>query len=190
MTTKIAKYVSVIGHPLLTIPVFVVSVLFHVQDFKSALLTSILLVFVIIVPLILKMYRGEKKGVYTNFDVSDQGERKGWYFFALALLSLTVIILFATNQSRAVCVGFLLAALLLFSAQVINYYIKCSLHVSFNTFLSFLILPINIYLAGLFFLFLVAIAWSRVYLGRHTIKEVTVGAILGIVFGLLLQTTI
>jgi membrane-associated phospholipid phosphatase len=190
MTTKIAKYVSVIGHPLVTIPVFVISVLFYLQDFKSALSTSILIVFGIIVPLTIKMYRGKKKGVYTNFDVSDQEERKSWYFFAIVLLSFTVIILFATNQSHAVRVGFLLSVLLLFSSQVVNYYIKCSLHVSFNTFLSFLILPVNMYVATLLFLFVVVIAWSRVYLRRHTIKEVTTGALLGTVFGLLLQITV
>jgi len=190
MTTKIAKCISVIGHPLLTIPVFVVSVLFQFQDFKSALLPSILIVFGIIVPLIIKMYRGEKKGFYTNFDVSDQEQRKSWYFFAIGLLSFTVIILFATNQPRVICFGFLLSALLLFCSQVVNYYIKCSLHVAINAFLSFLIFPINVYFAALFFLFVVVIAWSRVCLRRHTIKEVTTGAILGTVFGLLLQTTV
>lgn len=53
MTTRIAKYISIIGHPLLTIPLFVVSVMFHFQDFNSALLTSFLMVSVIIVPLII-----------------------------------------------------------------------------------------------------------------------------------------
>jgi hypothetical protein len=187
MTTKIAKCVSVIGHPLLTIPIFVVSVLFHFQDFKSALSTSVLIVLGIIVPLIIKMYWGKKNGVYANFDVSDQGERKSWYFFAIVLLSFTVIIIFATSKSHLVRVGFLLSVLLLFSSQVVNYYIKCSLHVSFNVFLSFLIVPINLYFAALLFLFVVVIAWSRVYLRRHTIKEVTIGAILGTVFGLLLK---
>jgi membrane-associated phospholipid phosphatase len=53
-----------------------------------------------------------------------------------------------------------------------------------------MILSINIYLAALLFMFVVAIAWSRVYLERHTIKEVMTGAILGTVYGLLLQTTV
>ena len=190
MKTTTAKYISVIGHPLLTIPLFVVSLLFHFQDFNSALVTSLLLVFGIIVPLIIKMYRGEKKGVYTNFDVSDQGERKSWYFFAIALLSITVLILFVTNQSPVIRFGFLLSILVLLSSQIVNYYIKSSLHVSFNIFLSFLIAPVNIYVAALFFLFVFVIAWSRVYLKRHTIKEVTTGAIIGIIFGLLLQITV
>ena len=190
MTSKTAKYISVIGHPLLTIPIFVISILFHFQDFKSALSISILMVFGIIVPLTIKMYIGEKKGLYSNFDVSDQGERKGWYFFSVALLTITVIFLFVTNQSHAVRFGFLLSALLLLSSQIVNYYIKSSLHVSFNIFLSFLIFPINIYLGTLFFLFVFVIAWSRVYLKRHTIKEVTTGAIIGTIFGLLLQFTV
>jgi len=63
MKIKIAKYISVIGHPLLTIPLFVVSILFRFQDFNSALLISVLMVFGIILPLTIKMYRSEKKGV-------------------------------------------------------------------------------------------------------------------------------
>lgn len=187
MTTKTAKYISAIGHPLLTIPLSVGAVLFQVRDFESALLISILIIFGIIVPLTIKMYRGQKTGVYSNFDVSDQGERKGWYFFSIALLAVFVIILFITNQSPVVRSGFLLSALLLLSSQVVNYFIKCSLHVSFNMFLAFLIVPINIYLATLFLLFVFFIAWSRVYLKRHTIKEVTIGAIIGTIFGFLLQ---
>ena len=190
MTTKIAKYISIIGHPLLTIPLFVISALFHFHEFDSALLTSILMIFGIIVPLFIKMYRGEKKGVYTNFDVSDQGERKSWYFFAIALLSITSAILLVSNQPPTIRFGFLLSTLLLLSSQIINYYIKSSLHVSFNIFLSFVILPVNVYLAALSFLFVVVIAWSRVYLRRHTIKEITTGAIIGFICGLLLLITV
>lgn len=190
MTAKFAKYISLIGHPLLTIPIFVISVLFYYQNLTSAVFSSILLIFGIIVPLTINMYRGERKGVYTNFDISNQGERKSWYFVSVAFLAFTVMILFLTNQSRAVCLGFLLSALLLLASQLLNYYIKTSLHVSFNIFLSFLILPINVYLAALFFLFVFIIAWSRVYLRRHSMVEVITGATIGIIFGLLLQITV
>lgn len=189
MISKIAKYLSVIGHPLLTIPIFVVSTLFYYEDFNRALLPSTLIVFGIIVPLIIKMYISERKGVYKNFDVSDREERKSWYFYAIALLSITVIILFVTDQPRTIRFGFLLSALLLLTSQIVNYYIKSSLHVSFNIFLSFLIIPINIYIAFLFFLFVFFIAWARVYLRRHTIKEIITGVVIGLIFGLLLLAT-
>ena len=67
------------------------------------------------------MRRGETKGYYTNFDVSNQEQRKSWYFFAIALLAATIVILFATNQPHAIRFGFLLSALLLLCSQILNY---------------------------------------------------------------------
>ena len=67
------------------------------------------------------MRRGETKGYYTNFDVSNQEQRKSWYFFAIALLAATIVILFATNQPHAIRFGFLLSALPLLCSQILNY---------------------------------------------------------------------
>jgi hypothetical protein len=190
MVIKVARYISIIGHPLITVPFIVILCLFHYEDFNSALFASILTIIGIIVPLSIKMYRNTKTGVYTNFDVSNQGERKSWYYFAFALLAAIVIILFLTDQPHALQFGFLLAALLLLTSQVVNYFIKSSLHVSFNVFLSFLIAPINIVIACCFFFFVFSIAWSRITLKRHTIKETSVGAVIGLFFGFLLYLTI
>jgi membrane-associated phospholipid phosphatase len=188
--SEIAKYISIVGHPLITVPMIVVIGLFHYQDFNSALFVSILVVCGTIIPLTIKMYRNTQNGVYSNFDVSNQAERKSWYFFALALMFVLVLILFFTGQPFALQVSFLLAALLLLTSQVVNYIVKSSLHVSFNVFLSFLLLSISFAIACGFFLFILLIAWSRIELKRHTMKETIVGAVLGLIFGLLLYNTL
>lgn len=186
MKTKIATFFSVTGHPLLTVPLVVTATLFYVENLNTALLIAGLIVGIIVLPLTAIMYRKTKSGAYSNFDVSSQLQRRSWYYTAAGLLALALVLLYVTDQSRSLRVGFLLAALLLLTAQVMNHFIKCSLHTAFNIFLCFLIATISFALAGGFLLFVLGVAWSRVYLKRHSVKEVAAGALIGAVYGSLL----
>lgn len=184
MKTKIASYISIIGHPLLTIPVFSVIVFFTYEAFEKALVHSILILAGFFLPLSIKMYLNSKNGTYTNFDVSNRTQRQSWYIYALLLLLAITIILFATEQPRVLRLSVLFSFLLLLASKITNYFIKSSLHVSFNIFLAFLILPINLFF-GLFFLaFTIVIAWSRLTLKRHSLKEIIAGTVLGLIIGM------
>jgi membrane-associated phospholipid phosphatase len=185
MKEKIATYISVIGHPLLTIPLFVITALFSLNDFQRALSISSLIVGGIFVPLTIKTYRGYKKGTYSNFDISNQTERQSWYSLPLILLLIVTIVLFATIQPNALKWNAFYAFILLWASQLINFSIKSSLHVSCNIFLSFLMLPINWAMGISFLVFVALVAWSRLTLKRHTLKEILTGAIIGFIIGLL-----
>jgi hypothetical protein len=186
MTTKLAKYISVLGHPLLTIPLVLIVALFTFEEPKRALFISLLIVGGIFIPLTIKMYKGAKDGTYTNFDISEISQRQSWYFFALALLAIVTIILFVTNQSRVLCLSMLFAFLLLLTSQLMNYFIKSSLHVSLNVFLAFSILPMSLVTGIVLFGFVILISWSRLVLKRHTLKEILAGAFIGFAVGILL----
>ena len=185
MNPKIAKYISVFGHPLLTIPVFVMIALFTFERVEKAFWISVLIIGGIFIPLIVKMYRGEKSGAYSNFDVSNQVQRQSWYRYVIFLLSIATVVVFATGQSRTLCFGILFSTLLLISSQLINYSIKSSLHVSLNVFLFFMILRMNETAAGMFLLFIFLIAWARLVLKRHTRKELISGASIGLFWGVM-----
>jgi hypothetical protein len=181
--TKIAKSISILGHPLLTIPVYVVTALFNFESIEKASWISALIIGGIFIPLIVKMYRGEKKGEYTNFDVSDQKQRQSWYKYAVPLLVVVTIIVFATGQGSVLCFGVLFSTCLLITAQLINYFIKSSLHISLNTFLFFMIFRMNIYIAILFLVFIFLIVWARLILKRHTAAELLTGILIGLFWG-------
>jgi len=69
---------------------------------------------------------------------------------------------------------------------LVNLRIKSSLHVSMTIYLAFLIMPLN-YIAGIIVLLLsVLIGWSRIVLGRHTLKEVLWGGGIGLTIGLIM----
>jgi hypothetical protein len=182
---KIAYFISVVGHPLLTFPVFAIIALFTFEQFNRALLHSSMILGGIFLPVAIKTYINSKNGTYTNFDVSNKTQRQSWYVFATLISLLVTIILFVTDQPRTISLSVLFAWILLFTSQLTNYFIKSSLHVSFNIFLSFLIIPMNLTL-GIFCLFLtIIIAWARLTLQRHTMQEILTGSILGLIVGVL-----
>ena len=190
MREKIANIISTVGHPFLTIPVFVIFVLFRYNDFQSALKTSAIIIGGIFIPLGIKTYMGTKKGKYTNMDISNQIQRQRWYVTAVVLLLIVTILLFVTEQSRAIRFNVIYSFLLLLTAQLLNFYVKSSMHVAFNVFLFFLIIPINYIFALAFGIFVIFIGWSRLELKRHTVKEVIFGTMIGLFFGIFSYLTV
>ncbi|HEY3387939.1 MAG TPA: hypothetical protein VGK38_00085 [Prolixibacteraceae bacterium] len=186
---KVANFISIIGHPLLTIPIFVTIVMFGFKGFLEAVLISSLIVGGIFIPVILWMYIKSKNGTYTNFDVSDKNQRKSLFLFVIPLLIVVTVALFLTNQSRNLCISVLFALILTVISQFINFFVKSSLHVSLNTYLAALIFTMNFEIGIVVFLFTGLLSWSRVKLGRHTIKEVLFGLSIGTLIGLIMLVT-
>ena len=96
---KIAKAISFIGHPLLTIPLFVAVMMFVFEDFEKALLNSALIIGCIFLPLFLRMYIKSRNGTYTNFDVSDRIQRKTLFTFIIPLMIVVTVISFKTSAA-------------------------------------------------------------------------------------------
>lgn len=183
---RLAKYISIIGHPLLTIPVFVAIVMFGFNELHVAIFISFLIIGCIFIPVALLMYFKSKNSTYTNFDVSDKNQRKSLFLFAVPLLLVVTIILFKTNQSRNLCISVLFALILIIISQIVNYFIKSSLHVSLNIYLASLIYIINYKIGLIVFLYTGLLCWSRVKLDRHTKKEVLFGFIIGTCISLIM----
>jgi len=184
LKTTVAKLVSTIGHPFLTVPVFVVFLLFSIEPAKEATYLSVLIIGGIFVPIGLKTLRGVKRGTYTNLDVSDQLQRQRWFVGTTFLLFAVTVIIWLTNQGRVLRLAVTCALMLLLTAQVVNIRVKASMHLAFHTFLGVLILYFNKN-AGLgFLLFAPLLAWSRLHLKRHVKKEIFAGVALGAAFGM------
>lgn len=184
MKHKIAKYISIIGHPMITISAFVMIVMFAAEEFYKALFISFLTVGCIVVPNVIRNYIKTKKGQYTNFDVSDRRQRNSMYIFALPLVFIITVVMYYTRQSNNLCLSVLFGLLLLMISFIVNFFIKCSGHVSLTIYLSFLIIPMN-FTAGIIVLLSSGlIGWSRVELKRHTLKEVIAGAVIGLAIGI------
>jgi membrane-associated phospholipid phosphatase len=183
---KIAKIISVIGHPLLTIPLFIMVTLFHFEAFESALRISALIAIGLIMPVGYSMYRKSKKGEYTNFDVSDRVQRQRWYLLPIVLLSVLTAILYLTHQPLSLCYGMLCGLLLLICSSFTNQFLKVSLHTAYSFYIVVLAWQmVGIKIGIVFILLAIIVSWSRWVLKRHSIIELILGCFFGVLFGLL-----
>lgn len=178
-----AKALSILGHPLLTITLFALYVTFQQLPIKNAIIISAGLLGGVVLPISWYNYRKVKRGQFTNFDVSDQRQRAQFYPVLIGAISLLTCLLFATHQPRPFCYGASCALLLVVSSYGVNRYVKASLHTSLSFFLTWAIYSINQPLGLLMGVFAILIGVSRLVLGRHTLWEILVGALIGLIAG-------
>jgi len=186
MKKKMARLISVVGHPLLTIPLYVIIILFSNEGFRKAIFLSSLIIGCVFIPLIIRLYLKTTNGTYTNFDVSDRKQRKSVFVFIIPILCIVTFIVFKTGQSTSLFLSLLMATILLLISQLANLYVKSSMHVALNIYLSFLVMTVNFKIGIVLLLFTGLIGWSRIVLGRHTLKEVMVGDMIGLTVGLVM----
>ncbi|WP_460970735.1 phosphatase PAP2 family protein [Spirosoma migulaei] len=178
-----AKALSILGHPLLTITLFALYVTFQQLSIRNAIIISAGLLGGVVLPISWYNYRKVKRGQFTNFDVSDQRQRAQFYPVLIGAISLLTGLLFATHQPRHFCYGAACALLLVVSSYGVNQYVKASLHTSLSFFLTWAIYSINQPLGLLMGVFAILIGVSRLVLGRHTLLEILVGALIGLIAG-------
>jgi hypothetical protein len=180
---RAAAIISTLGNPLLTFPVCVALVSFRSFEVEKASFISLVAIVGVILPVSIRNYVKTRRGEYTNFDVSDQEQRKGFYLLPVILISIALLVFYFTNQPSYVLAGTLLSLLLMITGGLINLKIKCSLHAAASIFLSFLLLRIWFYTGVVMFVFTILICISRFILKRHSVIEIITGLMVGSVFG-------
>ena len=180
---KLANLLSIIGHPLLTWTVFSVYISFRQLPVRNAMLISGLLIGGVVVPVGILTYRKVKQGKYSNFDISNRRQRAGFYPFVIGLMTLATGLLVVTNQPRSFIYGMGVALLLLIVSYGVNFFIKASMHTSLSIFLAWAGSLISFRLGVMLGLWAVLVAASRLILVRHTLLEVVIGALIGLVSG-------
>lgn len=178
-----AQFVSFIFNPLslmFLLPYFVV--FRQTANIFSALKWQLFTSLFIIVTIIL-FFLGKWRGIFSDYDISKREERPRLYFIimnlAVSYLMLSIFfkgIFFPLSiMAFGICVAIVAFA-------IANYRIKASGHVAVAT--AFVITMGSLYGREAFLLtaFIVPlVAWSRVYLNRHSIKEIIAGGGLGMI---------
>jgi membrane-associated phospholipid phosphatase len=181
MTKSTATILSTVGHPFVLLPVVLSLLTVRQLSFEEAwpALAAILGSIAIMGAFLIVRKR---KGKISNWDVSAQSERaSNIYRPALMLLLVTAVLLYIFRQPF---VGeTLFFALLMAVCYAINTKIKISQHTLMATYLGFLVLSANFWAGVAMLVFAPFVAWSRVVLGRHTLREVLVGGLVATAFG-------
>jgi len=180
---EIARWISILGHPFVLIPALVAAVTVRRLPPEQVAQIVGIVVLVSVVPMLLLMARRVRSGAWTNYDVSVREQRVGLYPAALAIATATVLVLAWAQVPRPILHGVLATLLLIGIAALVNLWLKISLHTAFAVFTAVALWPSRGLAAGGLVLAL-AIAWSRLEMGRHTLPEVIGGALLGAAVGI------
>jgi len=170
-----ALAVSVLLHPFLLGPL---TVLLLTDTGSSAVIAV-----TIAIPLLIFTIRNVRRGVWTNHDVSVRTQRSGLYWAAIALTALAAAWLRYRGAAPGLVRGVAACALMFAAAMVINRWLKISLHMMVAAFSAVAIADSYRNWTPVIALLILALAWSRLYLRRHSWAEVLAGVILGTAVG-------
>ena len=185
--TALAVWVSRVLHPFIvsTLVLFLAQVLSSVTTLEAFGWTG-LTVAVLILPVLLFVLVRIRTGRYEDVDVSVRKDRYLLYGVA-GVCFVLVIILLAVLGAPKVARETLQAALFAFVvAAVLNRFVgKVSLHMLAMGGSAAVLAFVSVPLAVILGLLALPVGWSRLYLTRHTLFEVALGWMVGILgFGL------
>jgi membrane-associated phospholipid phosphatase len=183
-TLASAKTLSIIGHPLILGNLYVIIMSFQKMPSKQALWVSGMTLLLVTLPIIFHNLRKTKSGAYSNFDVSDQAQRKSFYPFAIGLFVLLNLLFFLLDLPRAVIYHTLNFLVFLIIMALVNFRIKASLHAGIAFFIAVSLWEVHLILGSILLFLALGIAWSRLFTGRHSLNELIIGSMLGIISGL------
>jgi membrane-associated phospholipid phosphatase len=173
---RIARWVSILGHPFVLLPLTVLAIGLRHGPFAHAGRRALLVAALLVLPVLGLLAARVRAGAWTDYDVSDHEQRRGFYWALLAVLPLGSLLAWRLRPELGR--GLLAGWALLLASMLANRFLKSSLHVAFAAFCGGMIartpttaVPCLALVAG--------VAWSRVVLRRHTVAEVLFGAALG-----------
>lgn len=180
LVRRLAGVVSFLGHPLVTTLAFV-GVLAKGQLAGAAAIWAIGSVLLVVGTISLWNYRRTRIGAYSNFDVSQREQRNSFYPVLLVSMGMVTAGLFWQQQAGLFRYGMLAAWLLLLLCYGLNFWLKVSLHAALSFFLAVIVLHLYHGWWGLVMMAVaLLVAVSRLVLGRHSVRELAVGAAVGV----------
>lgn len=183
MNKRTAEIISTVGNPFLLFPLILSLLVLQGVD-TTHVWPLLATTFAIIAILLVFLYIKKQRGAISNWDVSKREERsRNIYLPILILVGAAAIGFYLLHQPYLYETLFF--GLLISVCYAINARVKISLHTVMATYLSVLVLSVNLWPGILLIIFSGFIGFSRVVLGRHTRPEVVTGVIVGVLFGLL-----
>ena len=183
MTDLIARTVSILGHPLVVMPVAVLALMVLQGDGRHA--GWALAGLASFGALIMLFSRHQvRRGRWQHVDASGKAERGSLNRFLLALLVVATLACLLGGASPPLTLGLGLSAAMLVVAMATARWCKLSLHLAFATFAALLLASLSWWAGMAALLFAAAVAWSRLHLQRHVPRDLFAGACTGLLAGL------
>lgn len=183
-TLRLARIISVVGHPFLLMPLLTAIAAFHLLPASEAIAVELIALGVVIVPSGVYTIIRVRRGTWNDLDVSDQHQRGQFYAVLLPLLLVVAVISWMSNVPRAIPLGALGILTLVAAAFFLNRWVKLSLHTGFGIFAAETLFLFRPFWGVFVFALALLVGWSRIALGRHVLAEVFFGGLLGAIVGI------
>ena len=184
MNRSFARAVSIVGHPMLVLPLAALTLTLVRGQYRSALWMAV--GFSAFAALVMGYSAWQvRHGRWSHVDASNTGERRSLNRFLSLSLLVSTGLAAAFSHSGQLTLGLGLSAAMVLLAQLTARWWKLSLHMAFIVFAASLLLAGAAGWAGLVALVFVAlVAWSRLTLQRHVPRDLLAGAVVGAAAGI------
>ena len=182
---RLARAISWIGHPL----VFVSASLALIVWFRLANRIGIsalgAVILAVVLPIGVLLFRGVRSGRWSDADVSIHSERVRFYPPAILLSMVGVATLLVLRSPWPLIRGAVVTLLMLGTAALINRLTKISLHTVFAFYCATILFGVGLVIGSIALCLAATVLWSRLYLRRHHLRDVLLGAAMGSIGGVI-----
>lgn len=184
MPNHLARALSILGHPLLSLPVAAL-LLAAYRGAEPARLSALAMVMALVGGGVMGYSRWQvRRNRWRHVDASGRDERRGLNRFLLLLFAVAAVAAWWLSAQRELALGLALSALLVAAAMLSARWCKLSLHVAFAMYAAVLLVQVSWLACVLWAGFAAAVAWSRLALARHVPRDLLAGALAGTLAGL------
>ncbi|MCX7032821.1 MAG: hypothetical protein NT046_02455 [Arenimonas sp.] len=184
MKHRVARWLSILGHPLLVLPGVALAVGAASGGSRRQLGIAALALVLLAATIQFASWWQVRRGRWQHVDASHRHERRGLNRFLLVLLAASAVFFATLSPQPALALGLACAAAMIAAGMGLAPWLKLSLHASFAVFSAALLWALGPTAMALGLAFAGAVAWSRWVLGRHRRRELLAGALAGAAAGL------
>jgi hypothetical protein len=180
MPQRIARIVSILGHPLLVLPLaLLLPAAMRGNDPQS--LSSMAIGIAVFAALVLGWSWWQvRRGRWAHVDASDRSERRSLNRTLLAMLLIAAALAWRGLPEPGLAVALLFAAGIVAVAILGARLCKLSLHFAFAVYAAGLLWPMGTVAMVAGIIFAAAVAWSRLRLSRHRPRDLIAGGLAGL----------
>lgn len=179
-----ARIISWIGHPLVFVPVsLAIVVTTRLAPRVGIPIIGVLFLFVI-APIAILLFAGVRSGRWRDADVSVREERRRFYPWAIPFSAVGALAIWLMRAPAFILRGAIVTLALFVLAAIINLRLKISLHILFAFYCAVILLRLGVFCGVSALILALLVFWSRVFLGRHTLIEATMGGLMGVAGGI------
>lgn len=181
--TTLARGISILGHPFVMVAAMVSGAALHSRTPGQAARSIPIVMLITVVPVALLMIQQVRRGAWKDADASDPRDRP----VLLIAGTLGVVALLAylgLRQPQSFVIRGAAGTLgMLGACAIATRWLKVSLHLAFATLAVTMLLLLGSPIGWILLALLPALAWSRLFLSRHSRAELVAGLLIGLAAG-------